>query len=79
MLLAGHETSGTSLTWLLWRLSQNPKVQDRLRAEVRAARRAAIQAGRDEISSDELEGLEYLDAVVVRFFAFLLDPSLDRN
>lgn len=66
MLLAGHETSSTTLTWLLYRLSSEPQMQARLRAEVREARRAAIEKGREEPSMDELEALPYLDAVVVR-------------
>lgn len=52
-LLAGHETTSTSLTWTLWRLAQNAGVQDKLRKEVRAAKRLAKEQGRDEIGSDE--------------------------
>lgn len=66
MLIAGHETSATVLTWLTWRLSSRPAVQHRLRAEVRAARRAALNNGLDETPTEELEKLPYLDAVVVR-------------
>ncbi|KAJ6440034.1 cytochrome P450 3A12 [Purpureocillium lavendulum] len=33
-VLAGHETAGIVLTCLSWRLSQNPDLQDQLRAEV---------------------------------------------
>lgn len=66
MLLAGHETSSTTLTWLLWRISSLPEVQNRLRAEVRQGRRKAIDAGKEEITSDALDTLPYLDAVVVR-------------
>ncbi|KAM0789153.1 hypothetical protein ACM66B_000004 [Microbotryomycetes sp. NB124-2] len=64
MLLAGHETSSTALTWLLWTLARHRGVQDRLRAEVRAARAAAEAEGQDDLSLDSLNGLEYMDAVV---------------
>ncbi|KAK4057130.1 hypothetical protein OIO90_001625 [Microbotryomycetes sp. JL221] len=64
MLLAGHETSSTALTWLLWTLAQRRDVQDKLRAEVRQARMAAQADGEEELSLDRLNGLEYLDAVV---------------
>lgn len=64
-LFAGHETISNSLSWVLWELACHPDKQERLRAEVRAARKAAMQNGRDELTSDELSGLEYLDAVTV--------------
>ena len=33
-LLAGHETSGITLTYLMYEMSQRPELQDRLRAEL---------------------------------------------
>ncbi|GAA5896422.1 hypothetical protein JCM6882_001009 [Rhodosporidiobolus microsporus] len=62
-LLAGHETTSTALTWTLYHLSQHPEKQDRLRNEVREARRKALAEGRDELESAELDALAYLDAV----------------
>ncbi|KAI3625727.1 hypothetical protein CBS9595_001088 [Malassezia furfur] len=72
-IFAGHETTATQTTWLLWALAQNPDAQDRLRAELRAARRAhqldeqseygACDERRD-LTMDELEALPYLDACV---------------
>ncbi|KAK4051461.1 hypothetical protein OIV83_002945 [Microbotryomycetes sp. JL201] len=64
MLLAGHETSSTALTWLLWTLARHRDVQDRLRAEVRAAKAAAEADGENDLSLEQLNGLEYMDAVV---------------
>ncbi|GAA5876297.1 hypothetical protein JCM16303_007090 [Sporobolomyces ruberrimus] len=62
-LLAGHETTSTSLTWTLWTLSRYPEVQTKLRAEIRDARKKAKDNGTDEIESDDLNALPYLDAV----------------
>ncbi|GAA5932238.1 cytochrome P450 [Sporobolomyces koalae] len=62
-LLAGHETTSTSLTWTLWTLSRHPEMQAKLRAEIRDARKTAQDNGLDEIESDELNALPYLDAV----------------
>ena len=70
MLLAGHETSSTALTWLLWTLSSRPAIQDRLREEVRAAMHEAADDGRNELNIDDLNGMQYMDAVVVRFMDF---------
>ncbi|KAG8905481.1 hypothetical protein FRB99_008877 [Tulasnella sp. 403] len=59
MLLAGHETSSTSLTWMLNELSkpENVRIQDQLRAELLAVEN-------ESPSMDELNALPYLDAVI---------------
>lgn len=36
LLLAGHETTATSLSWALWWLTQNPAMADRIRQEIAA-------------------------------------------
>jgi len=41
-------------------------MQDKLRAEIREARQKAKDDGNDEIESDDLNALPYLDAVTVR-------------
>ncbi|KAL8279020.1 hypothetical protein RQP46_008689 [Phenoliferia psychrophenolica] len=63
-IVAGHETTATSLTWTLYRLARCHDVQTKLRTEIREARRTAKEAGQDEISHNELHALPYLDAVV---------------
>lgn len=55
LLVAGHETTATTLVWALYRLHRNPLVLRRLRAELRAA-------GADA-APDELAALPYLSAV----------------
>ncbi|GAA5911789.1 cytochrome P450 [Sporobolomyces salmoneus] len=62
-LLAGHETTSTSLTWTLWTLARYPEKQSKLREEIREARKAAKSKGLEEIESDDLAALPYLDAV----------------
>ncbi|SLN33755.1 cytochrome P450 [Roseisalinus antarcticus] len=37
MILAGHETSASTLGWAHWLLATHPEIQDRVRAEVAAA------------------------------------------
>jgi len=56
-VVAGHETTSTSLSWTLHALTLHPHVQDKLREEL-------LSVGSDEPSLEVLEGLEYLDAVV---------------
>ncbi|KAJ7741927.1 cytochrome P450 [Mycena maculata] len=54
--MVGHETTAGSLTFTLWELARQPAIQDRLRAEV-------LSYGRD-LSYDDIQKLEFLDAVV---------------
>ncbi|KAL1615347.1 hypothetical protein SLS54_009128 [Diplodia seriata] len=64
-LMAGHDTSATTVAWGVKFLTDNPAVQDRLRAELRAAIPLAVQEKRAP-SYEELvkTHLSYLDAVV---------------
>ncbi|GAA5971159.1 hypothetical protein JCM11641_004166 [Rhodosporidiobolus odoratus] len=63
-LLAGHETSSTSLGWAMLALSRLPEKQKRLREELHAARAKAFSEGREELDLHELDSLPYLDAVI---------------
>ncbi|CAG8710361.1 2859_t:CDS:2, partial [Racocetra persica] len=59
MLVAGHETNSTALTWVLYFLAKNPDVQDRLRKEV-----LEILIDRDYCPTfDEIEHMKYLECV----------------
>ncbi|KIY68574.1 cytochrome P450 [Cylindrobasidium torrendii FP15055 ss-10] len=55
LLLAGYETTSISLTWALIELCTHPEVQARLRESL----------GSTDVTYDELNTLEYLDAVVM--------------
>ncbi|QIS23839.1 cytochrome P450 [Nocardia terpenica] len=55
LLVAGHETTATTLVWALYRLHRNPATLRRLRAEL-------AEAGADP-APELLAGLPYLDAV----------------
>ena len=66
MLIAGHETTSTALTWTLWMLAKAPEVQAKLRCEVRKARVESSSEGLDDLDSRVLDSLPYLDAVTVR-------------
>ncbi|KAK7687003.1 hypothetical protein QCA50_009502 [Cerrena zonata] len=56
-LVAGHETTGTSVAWCLYSLCTNPRVQEKLREEL-------LTVGTDMPSMDELNALPYLDMVM---------------
>ena len=59
MLIAGHETTSTSISWLLWDLAkpEYQSIQSKLRDEL-----SAVAAARP--SMEELNSLPFLDAVV---------------
>ncbi|KAF9019066.1 cytochrome P450 [Hymenopellis radicata] len=46
LILAGHETSATTLTWILYELSRHPEHQERIRKEVAAIRDRLGDSGR---------------------------------
>jgi len=58
LLLAGHETTGHTLTWILYFLSRYPEVQAKMRAEVDAI------LGKRLPTPDELFELPYLSQVI---------------
>ncbi|KAI0036247.1 cytochrome P450 [Vararia minispora EC-137] len=72
-IVAGHETTSTAVTWGLFALSCAPRVQEKLRAELR-------QVATDTPSMDELNALPYLDMVlreVLRLYS--PSPAVRRN
>ncbi|KAG6821030.1 hypothetical protein H0H93_007920 [Arthromyces matolae] len=76
ILLAGHETSATSLCWVLLELARNPAMQDRLRREIRDTETAT---GRQHSSftAGDMDGMEYLAAFLKETMRF--HPALYQN
>lgn len=60
-MFAGHETTATSLSWTLFRLSQYPDIQSKLRQEIRT--HAARREGR-EFTPKDYEEMVYLNALI---------------
>ena len=58
LIFAAMDTTSSALARIMYMLATNPEAQDRLRAEVRAAKE---QYG--TLSYDELEAMPFLDAV----------------
>ncbi|KAG6829533.1 hypothetical protein H0H92_004270 [Tricholoma furcatifolium] len=63
VLFAGHDTVSTSLAMLLNDLSKNPKVQERLRAEINA-KQAEIGGEDATFTQDDYDSMVYLNAVL---------------
>lgn len=63
-MLAGHDSSATTLTFWLWELAKNPEWQTRVREEVRAARRKIAERGDSQWSIADYEDLTVLRATL---------------
>ncbi|KAJ3929934.1 MAG: cytochrome P450 [Lentinula lateritia] len=70
LLFAGHETSGTSLTFALFELVRNPALQTRLRKEIRNTERKVAERGDVEVTAQDLESMPFLNAVVKETLRF---------
>lgn len=64
ILLAGHETSATSLCWVLLEIAKHPDVQKKLREEIRAMEQAIHARGDVDFTAADLDGMPYLSAVI---------------
>ncbi|KAE9403334.1 cytochrome P450 [Gymnopus androsaceus JB14] len=64
LILAGHETTSNTLSWLLYELVRNPELQIKLRAEIRAAEKVASLRGESELNIQDLEGMPLLGATI---------------
>jgi cytochrome P450 len=63
-LLAGHETSATSLCWVLLEVARHPDVQKKLREEIRATEQAIFARGQADFTAADYEKMTYMEAVV---------------
>ncbi len=58
LLFAGHETTGTALTWIVERVLSHPEVLEKLLTEIESV------LGNRPITAGDLRQLKYLDAVI---------------
>ena len=64
ILLAGHETSATSLCWVLLEVARHKEVQDKLRAEIRATEAAIFSRGDKDFTAADFDSMAYMTAVL---------------
>ncbi|KAJ3772964.1 cytochrome P450 [Lentinula raphanica] len=74
LLLAGHETSSTSLVWCILEVARHPKVQTKLREEIRATERKLN--GRD-FTANDFDNMPYMAAVLKESMRF--HPAVYQN
>ncbi|KAJ3837966.1 cytochrome P450 [Lentinula raphanica] len=64
LLLAGHETTANTLSWLFYELVRDLDLQNKLREEIRAAEKVAAARGESELTIVDLEKMQLLGATV---------------
>jgi len=77
ILLAGHETSATTLCWVLLELARHPDVQARLRKEIRDTEAAIHVRGGSDFTASDLDNMPYLNAVLKESMRF--HPAVYHN
>jgi len=58
LFVAGHETTSSALSWILYELARNPKIQDRAYAEIQHV------LGDKPATFEDLDKLTYLDNII---------------
>ncbi|EEB93186.1 hypothetical protein MPER_08198, partial [Moniliophthora perniciosa FA553] len=61
IILAGHETSGNTLTWLFYELARHPADQERLLNEITHAKN---ENGDQDFTANDFESMPFLNAVI---------------
>lgn len=64
LLVAGHDTTASSLTWLLYELSKHPEDQQRIRDEIKAARANAEARGDNDLLPSDFNNMDFTNAVI---------------
>ncbi|KAK7439364.1 hypothetical protein VKT23_017588 [Stygiomarasmius scandens] len=76
MILAGHETTGHTVVWLLYALSQHPEQQQRILEEIQEVRKRKVDAGEDkQFTPHDYDSMPFFNAVikeVLRFYPIAL-------
>jgi hypothetical protein len=64
LLVAGHDTTASSLSWLLYELSKHPQDQRRIRDEIKTARASAEARGDDDLLPSDFNNMDFTNAVI---------------
>ncbi|KAG2147652.1 cytochrome P450 [Suillus clintonianus] len=64
LLVAGHDTTASTLTWLLYELSKHPEDQQRIRDEIKVARANVEARGDDDLLPGDFNNMAFTNAII---------------
>ena len=67
LLVAGYDTTGTTMAYACYQLAKNPEVQERLREEIEDIHGGDLS---EDITYDDLHDMTYLDQVICETLRF---------
>ena len=80
LMVAGYDTTGTTMAWVCYELAKNPEVQNRLREEVQEI----MQDSSGDLTYEDLNKMTYLDQVISETLRFhspvaILNRTCNKN
>ena len=75
ILVAGYDTTGTTLSWACYELAKNPDVQEKLRVEIEEV----MGDSTSDLTYDDLQSMTYLDQVISETLRFHTPISILRR
>ncbi|KAL0958260.1 hypothetical protein HGRIS_000413 [Hohenbuehelia grisea] len=64
IMVAGHETTGCSMAFMLYELAKHHSIQEKVRSELLASEEQARAQGRSELSNEDMDSMPYFMAVI---------------
>ena len=64
ILFAGHETTSITLSWVLLELARHPKMQSRLRTEIRETEATIRARGDTQFTIADFDVMPYTTAII---------------
>ncbi|KAF8507409.1 PAH-inducible cytochrome P450 monooxygenase PC-PAH 1 [Gautieria morchelliformis] len=64
LMIAGQETTASTLSWAFYELSRHPGFQSRVREEIKTTRAQAAQRGNGELTIADLDSMQCLHSVI---------------
>ncbi|KAH7927052.1 cytochrome P450 [Leucogyrophana mollusca] len=64
LILAGHETTASTMSWLLYELARHPEDQQTMREEIAAFRRTIQARGGNDFGTSDFEAMPFTNAVI---------------